>query len=117
MANPLQLDIFGIVDTFVRRNFERVQELIDRLNARYKADSQFAGFEHFDVEFSEAVTNKKLDHGIGEIPLDLVETFKTGAGTITYNYDSFDASTIDVTTTDACRVRFYLGVHKEGLPL
>lgn len=63
--------------------------------------------------FTGAVTNLNIPHGLGFKPTDVLQTSKTGAGSITFNYDKFTTTNINITTTGACVVRFFLGAYKE----
>lgn len=97
-----------IQDLYAQANFEMIKDFIkSQIILRFQWT--FVAFET-DV----AVTNKKIRHSLGFVPKDLIETFKTGAGTITYNYDNFDTEFIDLTTTGPCKVRFLIGLFKEG---
>lgn len=101
----LNLDL--IDDPVVRENFLKVQQFIKEWPFT-KGTWRF-----YDVSFVGAVTNFKYPHNLGFIPKDVVQTFKSGAGTVTYNYDSFDATNIDITTTGAAQIRFFLGRYAE----
>lgn len=101
----------------IQDNFRTLQNYVESVNQFMVTESQFVGFQHFDITFTAAAANFKIDHDIGEIPLDLVQTYLTGSATVTWNYANFSKDTIDVTVSAACRVRFYVGTHKAGTPL
>jgi len=92
-----------IADDYIRENFTRVQ--------KYLNEDNFAKcqWKHFEVIFPGATTNRMIAHRLGFQPLDLVQTFKTGVGTVTFNYDDFSDTSISITASGACRVRFFLG--------
>lgn len=98
------LQIKEISDIHVRKNFEMLQSY-------FAANNQFLGFNFFEQSFSAATANFKLAHGLNYIPLDAVVTQITGKGTATFNYGLFDKTNIDITTTDACRIRFFIGTY------
>ena len=82
----------------------------------YLADlpMNLADWEFFEVVFTQAETNKKIPHKLKFIPQDVIQTAKLGSGAVTFNYSLFNNTTIDITTTGACTVRFYLGSCKIG---
>lgn len=99
----LRLLIKEIKDQYIQNNFEWLQNYIneeDLLQSRFKA---------FDLDIVGAETNLKIVHGLNFQPLDIIQTFKTGSGSVTFNYDKFDSVNLDITTTGACRVRFFAG--------
>ena len=91
----------------LRENFRMIVEYL-------RANRSLVGFRHLEITLDSAVTNYKHPHGLGFQPKDIVQTSKTGAGAITWNYDNFDTTHIDLTTTGACVVRAYVGTHKES---
>lgn len=66
-------------------------------------------FRHFQMEFTRAETDLLIPHHLGFKPEDIIQTSKTGAGTITFNYEDFDTRNISITTSNACVVRFFAG--------
>lgn len=96
-----------IDDIYIRENFKR-------LNLFFQKFPLFRGeWKFFERTFDGAVTNEKIAHGLDFKPTDVIQTSITGAGAITFNYASFDGTNIDVTTTGACTVRFFVGAYKE----
>lgn len=69
-------------------------------------------FEHFEVTFSTAVTNEKVNHNLGYAPKDIIVTSQIGAGVATFNYSRFDENFLDITTTGAVVVRFFGGTYE-----
>ena len=114
MSTQLNIDLQQIENDRDRANWQVVAELIRRLNLQLVNESQLNGFEFLEFTIDSAVTNKKITHNFGEIPKDVVQTSLTGGGAITYNYDKFSATELDVTTTGPVTVRAYIGTHKEG---
>jgi len=108
VINTLKIFTSEVVDTVIRDNFTSIRNFFDK-------NSQFIGFSLLEFEVNSAVTNEKIPHSLGFQPKDLVQTSKIGSGTITYNYDKFDSTNLDITTTGPCKIRAYVGTHKEGI--
>lgn len=100
-AKP-QLNVQDIKDPVVRRNFQNLLEY-------FQAQNQLQDFAFAEVIFTEAEANKKINHSLGLIPQDVFVTRLTGAGSVTFNYSAFTSSQLDLTSTGACRVRFFYG--------
>lgn len=66
-------------------------------------------FEFYEITFTAAVTNFKYPHGKKFTPKDVIQTSKTGVGSVTFNYTLFDGTNFDITTSGACVVRFLAG--------
>lgn len=96
-----------IPDEYLRENFKRLNNFMQDFPL-FRGDWKF-----FTLTFTAAVTNGKVQHGLGFRPLDVIQTSKTGAGSITFNFDKFTADSLDVTTTGACVVRCFVGAYKE----
>lgn len=100
-ANPV-LVIKEITDTYLRQNFQSLSDYFSKEN-------QFLGFKFFDLNFTDAVANTKVKHGLTTIPEDAVVTKIVGTGSVTFNFGLFDAENMDLTVTGPCRIRFYIG--------
>lgn len=102
-----RLFVNEIEDPYVKENFERL--------TRFVNDQSFlrGEWQFFEITFTGAVTNYKHKHNLGFVPKDILQTSKTGAGAITFNYTSFDSTNIDITTTGACVVRFFVGSYRD----
>jgi hypothetical protein len=90
-----------------KENFRRIREWVE--NSVWE---RFVG-EHFEIVFTQAETNFRLPHFLGFAPKDVVQTSLTGAGAITWNYGLFDRTDLDMTVTDACTVRAFIGRFEE----
>lgn len=98
----MKLNLNQIDNLETRENFKKLSD-------EFESNPIFnTNWKLFDIEFTASST-KTIYHKLGYRPIDLIETFKTGAGAITYNYDSFDSETISVTSTGVARVRFIIG--------
>lgn len=66
-------------------------------------------WEHYVFETDVAVTKARVRHNLAVVPKDIVLTFKTGAGNVSFDYEDFDGEYIRVTTTGAAKIRFLAG--------
>lgn len=105
----MKLNLFteSIEDQNTRDALTRIQEYLNA-TAILRGEWKF-----IDIEFTGATTNYKYPHGFRFVPVDVIETHKSGAGVITFNFDDFDRTNIDITTTGACRVRALVGLYRE----
>ena len=99
----LNLLLDNLVDDRVRYNFQTILEYIRRVPILR------GEFKHFELTFTKAETNKRIPHNLGFLPLDVIQTRLTGSGAITWNYSLFTDTFLDVTTTNACVVRAFIG--------
>ena len=108
MSKPIpQLEITGIVDKSIQKNFEKIRDFI-------RAESPLLGFRFFEVVFDKAKTNYRFPHSLGYSPKDIVLTSRIGVGSVTFNYSLFDSEALDITTTDAVTIRFFVGTANTG---
>ena len=98
------LAVKEVSDIVIRKNFQN-------LVAYFGAQNQMQDFGFQELVITSAVTNQAIAHGLGVIPQDIIVTRLTGPGTIVFNYGKFTANNIFITTTGACRVRFFYGVY------
>lgn len=96
-----------IPDVYVRENFKRIAAFFT------KQPILKTGLQLKEVEFLTSETNALIPHGLGFVPTDAWFTSTKGPGIATFNYDLFDTVNINVTTTGACVVRFFVGTYKE----
>lgn len=97
-----------IDDPWVRENFFRLQKFLQRMPIL------LGDFTFQSYEFTQAYTNRRIAHGLGYKPLDIISTAVTGPGTVTWNYELFDTKYLDVTTTGPCVFRGFIGAYREG---
>lgn len=97
-----QLAVKEIKDVIIRKNFQNLQDY-------FMAENQLMGFQFFDVTFTKAQTNFILKHGLSYTPQDVVVLQCVGAGQVSFNVGIFSTSSLNITTTGACRVRFLVG--------
>ena len=96
-----------IKDQYTREGF---QYLYDYLQAQPLLQGEF---QHFELTFDNAVTNEKVTHSLGFSPSDIIITSSIGAGAVTFNYDEFTETTLDITTSGAVVVRFFGGRYEQ----
>jgi hypothetical protein len=71
-------------------------------------------WKFFELTFDRAVTNFKYPHGLNFVPRDVIQTSTRGNGFIQWNYDLFDFNYLDVSTSDSCVIRAFIGRYTEG---
>lgn len=103
MNTPRRPLIDQIKDITVR---ESLQWMYDYLQAVPLLSSNF---EHFEQEFLKAETEVSVPHRLGFVPKDVIETYKTGAGAVTFVYEKFSPTNLVITTTGPCVLRFFAG--------
>ncbi len=103
----LRLFLERISDPYTRDQFQKVFEYV-RDTAILRGE-----FKFFSYTFTKAETNYRIPHGLGFLPLDVLQTSLTGAGTLTWNYTLFTDTYLDVTTSAACVVRAFIGRYGE----
>lgn len=96
-----------IEDPYIRENFKRLSNFLQSFPL-FRGEWAF-----FELTFDSAKTNALIGHGLGFRPTDIIQTSKTGAGDITFNYDLFTSENLNITTTGACVVRCFVGAYKE----
>lgn len=103
-----QVTISQVSDPTVRKNFQNIQKFLND-------ETPFAGFRFLEFAVNGPVTNFKQAHNLAYVPRDIVALKITGSGTVTFNYDKFDASNIDITATGVAQVRVLVGTYSKDL--
>lgn len=109
----LELNLKGIKDFWTQDALANVQDEFrtqDLLNGKFK---------HFEIIFTAEVVNYKFPHKLGFRPKDAWFTSQISTGTLSagraeFNYSLFDSTNIDITTTGAVTVRFFVGTVAQG---
>lgn len=101
--NP-QLAIKEIQDIIVRTNFQSLADY-------FRIQNQFLNFKFTELNISSAVTAQPIPHTLGVIPQDIVVAKITGAGTATFLHGMFSNKYMYISTTGACRIRFFYGTY------
>ena len=96
-----------IADQAVKDAFRRV---LQQLNAI----PQIKGTWRFiEIPLTAAVTNRRITHGLGFRPKDVIHLSNSGGATVTYHYDSFTRDYIQITTSAATTIRALVGSYQE----
>jgi len=104
----LKLRVDEVKDSVARENFQK-------LDNEFSQSPILKGTWRFvEITFSGAVANFKYPHGLGFIPKDKIELSVSGPGDLVWNYDDFDRTNIDLTTTGALTVRALVGKVSES---
>lgn len=96
-------------DPITRENMKRLQSELTSDQVILKGEWKF-----FELTFTTAVTNYKYPHKFGFTPKDVIQTYASGAMAVLWNYDSFDGTNLDITTSEAGTVRAFIGRYAEG---
>ena len=99
----IKLSLTNIREPESRENFQKVEQFLRDENLLA------SDFKFFELTFTKAETNKRIPHGLGFTPKDVIQTSSTGAGALTWNYALFNAEFLDITTTGSCVVRAFIG--------
>lgn len=100
---PVKLRVEEVKDPVARENFQKLENEFGS-NPIHKGTWRFV-----EMTFTDSVANYKFPHGLNFVPKDVIPTSVIGAGDITFHYDDFDRTNIQVTTTGACVVRALVG--------
>lgn len=98
----------NVVDPLLRDILKKISDFLNSVDL-LKAD-----FKFYEYTFSAAVTNLKIPHSLGKIPRDVIVTAVTDNMVVTWNYDEFTNSRLDVTTDKAGTVRYFIGTFVGG---
>lgn len=105
----MNLQLEGLKDPLARENFQRIQD------ASLKDALPKGEWKFFEIVFTKAVTNFKYPHSLGFMPKDIIQTSLKGAGTLTWNYNLFTQTDLNITTSGACTVRAFVGSYSEEI--
>lgn len=99
--NPTIL-IKEITDQYIRKNFQNMSDY-------FSAQNQFLNFKFFEIMVSGAQTSQTLAHGLGTTPKDIMVSFVSGPGQITFDIDDSDDKNLSYSTSDSVYCRIYVG--------
>lgn len=97
------LNINGVADPVAQRNFQNIQVFFQGLALT------LLGLQFQEVDFTKAVSNVLIAHGLPQAPTDVMITRLTGPGSVIFNFGLFDNTNLNISTSGACRVRFLYG--------
>lgn len=98
------LAIQQIQDIYIRDNFKA-------LLSYFSTQNQLLDFKFFEQVFDGEADEVQIAHALGYIPKDILVTRITGDGVVTFNYSKFTTTTLSLSATGACRVRFFAGTY------
>lgn len=91
-----------------------VREALLRFREEILSDPFRKGqFRFFEVQFEGAEANRRIRHGLGFLPLDVIVTHQSGAASPTINYLRFTNEFLDISAAGQCRLRFFAGSYRE----
>ena len=96
------LAVKEIQDVYLRQNFQNLSDY-------FSAQNQLINFNFFEIVFTKATDNYKLAHNLTFAPLDILLSQLTGSGSVSFNIGLSDDTYLNISCSDACRVRFYVG--------
>lgn len=96
------LAIKELQDVYVRQNFQNLTDYFSEQN-------QLINFNFFEINFTKPIDNFKLVHKLGFTPLDIICTQITGTGSVSFNIGLSDTTYLNISASDVCRVRFFVG--------
>ena len=101
-----------IEDQHIQTNFERIQTY---LNEDTLGKGVFKFFEIFLEDKSGAYpATLKYAHNLNYVPKDVILTNVSSGVTVTFNYDSFDNTNLDITISGATTIRAFIGRYEES---
>ena len=103
----IKLFLEEIQDEFVRENFQHLANFINEFPFEKGA------FKFFKIDIPTAVTNYQYPHNLGYLPKDVIQTYSLNPVTITWNYDKFTNTFLDITTSGATSIRAFIGRYEE----
>jgi hypothetical protein len=103
----IRLFINEVPEGFVRQNFKALVDYFRR-NVWDRA-----GFQFFEYTFTKAVTGFDVPHKLNYRPKDILQLSVTGGAVVTWNFDDFDRTYVNITTDKACTVRAFIGSYGE----
>ena len=68
-----------------------------------------SNFKFFSIEIPKSVTNFKVKHDLGFVPLDVIIMHNSNNVSVTINYLKFDVSNLDITASGATTLRCLVG--------
>ena len=92
---------------------ERVREALQWLYEYILQQPILQGnFQFFELTFDRAETNIQIPHQLALVPKDIIQTSISDGATVTFNYDNFTSTYIELSTSGACTVRFFGGLYE-----
>lgn len=110
MARQLRKPLVELIeDTNVRESLQWIYEYLSDI-------SLLRGqFQHYSIEFPAPISDERIPHKLGFQPTDVILTSVTGNGAPTFEYDQFDKTSLVISTSGACVIRFFAGRYENEL--
>jgi hypothetical protein len=99
-----QLTLKDIKDPYIRKNFDSINQA--NIDANH-----LQGFKFFEFTFTEGEGHFRPAHGLPSVPKDIVVTKICGPGLVQFNRDLFSNTHLDMTVSDECTIRFFVGTY------
>jgi hypothetical protein len=97
-----------VQDQWVRENFFRLQKFLQGVPF-LKGE-----FVFFEKSFPAGAGGVIFPHGLLFRPTDIIQTAVSNNGIITWNYDKFTKTDLNVSVSGPCTVRAFVGAYREG---
>jgi hypothetical protein len=104
----MNLFLAEIKDKWVRDNFRKLLDWI-RGTPILKGEFRF-----LEITFTAAVTARDYKHNLPFTPTDVILLATSGGATVTFHYDSFTPTYINLTTSAATTIRCFIGRYEEN---
>jgi len=106
-----QFNLQNIDDINTRQAFQYTRDYLDSIPFIK------GNFVLFDMQFKSDIVQQLIPHNLGILPLDVIQTYLTGTGSISFVYNKFTDTNLAITTSgtnasDPLRVRFFRWYNK-----
>lgn len=98
MIKPLVILLQALNDPQVRENFKRIA---DFLTGHPILKGNFEFFSFSVATPGTSVNNYRFPHNLGYTPRDILVTSAIGSGTVTWNFDKFSSTELDLSIAGA----------------
>lgn len=71
-------------------------------------------WKFYELDFDVAVTNFKHPHALRFTPTDIICTGVQGDQRVTFNFDQFDGTSLDITVSGPVKLRFFAGRYEDN---
>lgn len=105
----MKLFLVNITDTWIRKSLELIQNEVNLKQPLLRGQWRF-----FELSFIGPQAHMKVKHNLGFQPKDILLTSTIGPGIFNVNFDLTDKDNLDITTTDSCKIRAFIGTYSEG---
>lgn len=104
----VEFELSGIKDPVVQDVLQSIRDFLREFPL-------FSGeWKFFEFTFTQGEDYKKIPHRLKFTPKDVIQTAIIGEAGVIWNYDLFDSTNLNVTVSDACTVRAFIGRYEIG---